>query len=265
MKIGYCQFSVQFGDKPGNRRKVETILDGVRADLVVLPELFATGYQFVDRKEAASLAETAQGETIAWARAMSEKIGGAICGGFAEKSEGRIFNSAFLVAPDLEPRVYRKIHLFDREKECFDPGDGRFDICEFRGVKLGMMICFDWVFPESMRTLAIKGAQVVCHPSNLVLPFCQQAMTVRCLENAVFAVTANRTGQEDRTADPALTFTGQSQITGPKGAILDRATADFQGVKTVDIDPMKALDKMITSRNDLLKDRRIEKYELGEG
>ena len=265
MKVGYCQFLPRFGEKESNLKNVEELLGGCNADLMVLPELFSTGYQFMDRNEAYALAETADGQTIQWAKSVAENIGGCLCGGFAERFDGQVFNSAFLVGPDSSVNIYRKIHLFDREKECFDPGDGGFDVIQFGDVKLGMMICFDWIFPESMRTLALKGAQIICHPSNLVLPFCQQAMTVRCLENGVFAITANRIGQEDRIGDQPLTFTGQSQITAPKGKIMDRASENFKGIKVLEIDPQIALDKKINPRNDLFLDRRDEKYKQCEG
>jgi predicted amidohydrolase len=66
------------------------------------------------------------------------------------------------------------------------------------GVKIGLMVCFDWVFPEVARSLALQGTDILCHPSNLVLAYCQQAMLTRCIENGVFAVTCNRFGSEDR-------------------------------------------------------------------
>jgi predicted amidohydrolase len=112
------------------------------------------------------------------------------------------------------------------------------------------------------RTLALKGADVLCHPTNLVLPFCQDAMVTRCIENRVFAVTSNRVGTESR-AGTEFTFTGRSQVVAPKGEILTRAVVDGEGVFVVDIDPMLARDKAVTETNDVLGDRRPELYELG--
>src|SRR5207253_5521489 len=74
-----------------------------------------------------------------------------------------------------------------------------------------MMVCFDWFFPESVRTLALAGAEIIAHPSNLVLPYCPDAMVIRCLENRVFAVTANRIGAEKRGRKPPLTYIGQDR------------------------------------------------------
>ena len=121
------------------------------------------------------------------------------------------------------------------------------------------MICFDWVFPEVARTLALQGADLLCHPANLVLTFCQKAMLTRCLENSVFAVTANRTGIEIRPRGK-LAFTGQSQITGPQGKVIVRSNSESQELILCEIDIESARDKSITDNNDLFIDRRPEYY-----
>ena len=121
------------------------------------------------------------------------------------------------------------------------------------------MICFDWVFPEVARTLALRGADLLCHPSNLVLTYCQKTMLTRCLENSVFAVTANRTGTETRPRGE-LVFTGQSQIVGPKGDVIVSSNSQNQELILHEIDIDTARDKSITDNNDLLSDRRPEYY-----
>jgi predicted amidohydrolase len=127
------------------------------------------------------------------------------------------------------------------------------------GGKVGMMICFDWFFPEVARVLALEGAQVICHPANLVLPWCQDAMRTRSIENRVFSVTANRIGAEKR-GNIALTFTGKSQIVTPKGDVLAQASERSESLKVVDVDPAEALDKHVTPNNDLFKDRKVALY-----
>jgi len=121
------------------------------------------------------------------------------------------------------------------------------------------MICFDWIFPETTRILALKGADVICHCANLVLPYCQEAMVTRCLENRVFAVTANRTGTETR-GEKSLHFTGKSQITGPDGSILYRAGEATEECGVVEIDPTLARNKVINPYNDAFGSRRNEYY-----
>jgi predicted amidohydrolase len=156
-------------------------------------------------------------------------------------------------------QVYRKTHLFADEKLLFLPGNSGFRVCEHRGVRIGMMVCFDWFFPESARTLTLRGSQIIAHPSNLVLPYCQTAMFARCLENRVFAVTTNRYGTED-LAGVSLTFTGASQIMSPRGERLSQAPIEGECVAVAEIDPVVADDKHVTARNDLFADRRPELY-----
>jgi len=179
--------------------------------------------------------------------------------GFAEKAGDRIYNSSLLIGPRGLIQTYRKIHLFLNEKKIFDPGDLPLEIRSVRGVKIGMMICFDWVFPEATRTLAVRGMDLLCHPSNLVLNYCQKSMLTRCLENGVFAITANRFGLEERPHG-SLRFTGGSQIVGPRGDLLVRAPAQRRRIEIAAIDPKEARNKLLTPRNHLLNDRRPEFY-----
>ena len=135
-----------------------------------------------------------------------------IVAGFAEQAVQGLYNSAAAVSAAGVIQVYRKTHLFADEKMLFLPGDTGFRIFEDAGARIGMMVCFDWYFPESARTLALAGVQIIAHPSNLVLPHCQIAMVTRCLENHVFAVTTNRFGIEALGDGRSLTFTGESQV-----------------------------------------------------
>ena len=121
------------------------------------------------------------------------------------------------------------------------------------------MICFDWIFPEAARLLSLGGAQIICHPSNLVLSFCQRAMFARSVENGVFTMTCNRIGTESRT-DRELAFTGGSQILGNRGEMLAQAGADTEETISADIKPALADEKMITLNNHLHNDRRVELY-----
>jgi predicted amidohydrolase len=180
--------------------------------------------------------------------------------GFPEESQGKVFNAAALWGPDGGVGVYRKIHLFGREKELFSPGDRGFSVWDSPFGRLGLMICFDWFFPESARSLALAGARLILHPSNLVLPYCPQAMITRCLENRVFAATADRVGVDPGAAGP-LRFIGQSQVVSPRGEVLARL-GNEEGVAVVDVNLSEADDKRLSSGNDLFLDRRPELYRL---
>lgn len=264
MKVGFVQFEVKFGEKERNIATAIRLMEEKSADLWVLPELFNSGYSFISKNEVSELSEEIPlGLTSRKLLEFARENNCAIVAGIAEKDGNKFYNSAALFTRYGLTGVYRKIHLFDREKFWFDPGNLPFSVWDFDGTKLGMMICFDWIFPEAARTLALKGAEIICHPSNLVLPFCQKAMITRCLENNVFAITANRIGTEKR-GDSNLTFTGGSQITGTRGEVLFQAGTDVEMSYVVEFDPMQAQNKAITNNNHTLNDRRPDMYELGE-
>jgi predicted amidohydrolase len=260
MRIGFYQYRPLFGKPQRNGEKVIDRLRAVRADLMVLPELAFTGYYFSGRAELRALAEEPRSSALVRSLvALCRDRGFHLVTGFAERARDKVFNSALLIGPRGLRRTYRKLHLFNEEKRWFDAGDTEVGVDTVRGARVGMMVCFDWVFPELARTLALRGADVICHPANLVLEHAQQTMLTRSLENGVFSVTANRFGR-DRRPHGALRFTGRSQIVGPRGDLLYRAPAQREVLHVHDIDPSNARDKKITPRNRLLKDRRPEFY-----
>ncbi len=263
MKAGFFQFDTTFGNKRKNFDKVGNAVKTASLDLLVLPEFFVTGYQFVSKEEVAELAEhVPDGATTDFLVNLSQDKGIYIVAGLPEKDGDKFYNSAVLTGPEGFIGSYRKTHLFYEENLFFSPGDTGFQVWDTPLGKIGIMICFDWFFPESARTLALKGAEVIAHPSNLVLPYCPQSMPVRCFENRVYAVTANRIGTEQRKEGEALTFIGQSQIISPKGEILVRAGSNEEILITADIDLSLSRDKKLNQYNDLFKDRKKEYYQV---
>lgn len=261
MNVAVVQLRPEFGDVAGNIARIVELISGEDADLFVLPELALSGYLFESPEEALSLSQTPDARDFDRIATVGRGKGAVVIVGFAERAGSGVFNSSILIAPDGSRTTYRKIQLFWGEKAIFQPGDRPPETVDVGGVRLGMMICFDWIFPEVARSLALQGADILCHPSNLVLPYCQEAMVTRCIENRVFAITANRVGTEER-AGQSLTFTGLSEIVAPSGEILTRATGDREEVLVVEIDPHVAREKKITPTNDVLADRRPEVYAL---
>ncbi|MBA4372685.1 MAG: acyltransferase [Thermodesulfovibrio sp.] len=263
MKAAFIQTNPVFGNIESNTEHTASRIATVDADLIVLPELFSTGYQFISKEETMELSEEVpDGFTTQRLIALSQERGAYIVAGIAEREGDTCYNSAVLTGPEGFLGVYRKTHLFFEEKRWFAPGDTGFRVWKTPIGAIGIMICFDWFFPESARTLALMGAEIIAHPSNLVLPFCPDAMVTRCLENRVFAVTANRVGTEKRDGVNALTFIGRSEIVSPKGAILCRASGDKQESGVIDIDPSLARNKDLNPLNNLFTDRRPEFYKI---
>ncbi len=263
MLVGFFQFAPRFGEVSHNLDQVVEKLDQADADLIVLPELFASGYQFVSRQEVITLSESVpNGPTTQRLIDLAKRRRMVIVAGLPERAGAACYNSAVVVGPSGFIGCYRKTHLFFEETLFFTPGDSGFQVWDIGPAKIGVMICFDWYYPEAARTLALKGAEIICHPSNLVLPDCPDSMPVRCLENRVFAITSNRTGSEARGGKNQLTFIGNSEIVAPQGAILHRAPRDQEELSIVEIDPAAARNKAITPYNDLLRDRRESLYHL---
>jgi predicted amidohydrolase len=179
----------------------------------------------------------------------------------AEKAGRKIYNSAVLTTPEGDHRIYRKTHLFFREKLLFDPGNTGFSVFTWRKINIGVMICFDWIFPEAARTLALAGCQVLTHPANLVMPYCQAAMVTRALENRIFCLTANRVGVE-KNRFGTLRFTGRSQVIDPSGVRLLGFSRAEEAFRTVKITPHLADTKMVNRLNDLFKDRQTAYYKV---
>lgn len=262
MIIGFAQFAPKFKDIELNLTRIERLITDVEADGLVLPELATTGYAFETKEELFPFAEPIPGPSTDRLKKLAASKNMWLVVGIPEREGSDIYNSAVLISNSPVVYKYRKIHLFNQEKLIFTPGGLPFQVISLVGanprvhpVKIGLLICFDWIFPEAARTLALKGAQIICHTSNLILPYSQNAMQTRAIENRVFIITANRTGEER-----GLKFTGKSQVVNPEGEVILKANAQEECVKVIEIDPAQALNKNITERNDVLKDRRPEFY-----
>ncbi len=243
-RVAFVQGRPAFGKRDENLEHGLALAATIRADLVVLPELWSSGYVFSSHGEVAALAEdAATGPTARALTAAARREKRHYVAGFPERSRGRFYNSALLVGPAGVKAVYRKLHLFEREQEWFSPGNLPLAVVRAGSARVGMLICFDWR----------------AHPSNLVFPNAQEAMRVRALENRLYTVTANRTGTE-RRAGGTVPFTGRSQIVDPLGEVVARASKTAQVAMAVDCDLAVARDKRLTARTPLFTNRRPAFY-----
>ena len=258
MRVAVVQTTPTFGEVQKNVDEASALMETVTADLYILPELFNTGYNFVDEGEVRILAESVDSSTLRTMSEWTRKHACYVVYGFAERAD-KIYNSAALLGPEGLIGLYRKVHLFDRENLFFAPGNLGFPVFNLPFGKVGIMICFDWIYPESTRSLALKGAQLIAHPANLVLPHCPDAMVTRCLENRVFTATADRVGEENR-GGVDLKFIGTSEIVAPNGRILCRLGVHEPAISVVDVDFALADNKQINEYNHLLKGRRPDQY-----
>jgi predicted amidohydrolase len=257
MEVAIVQFEPVFGDIEANIRQLDDLLmQAATCKLIVLPELASSGYNFADKAEALKYSEEiSDSRFIDFLEQKASEMGCHIVAGMNERDGDRFFNSSVLVGPEGLMGVYRKLHLFAGEKKIFTPGDLGVEVYQTPIGKIGMLICFDWMFPEVWRMMALKGAQIVCHPCNLVLPYCQQAVASHALINRNFVVSANRIGTEGD-----LTFTGQSVICNPKGNTIVRGDDVSVQVLTSKVDVTEADNKWITPDNHIFYDRRLDVY-----
>ncbi len=258
-KIGYVQNHPIFGEKQKNFNQVEALLAEISsADLIVLPEIFATGYTFKSKEEAKEHAEINDaGETFTFIKKIAAQKNAIIVAGYVEKEGDKVYNSCMLVHENKLIGNYRKLHLFGKETLWYDKGNLPLNVYEVNGMKIGLMICYDWFFPEVSRTLMLKGAEVIAHPSNLVMPYCPDAMVTRCLENKIYAITANRIGEEERGGNKNY-FIGKSQITGHNGERLSSAPQDKLFVSFVEVDLTETHNKNINPYNNIVEERRTD-------
>ena len=264
MKIGVGQMEPSICNVSENLERVRILLEEAEKsgiEILVLPELCNSGYVFKNINEAKQSAEkipSGQMSELLREWSSDERL---VVAGICESTHEGLFNSAGVFADGKHITTYQKIHLFLDEGDWFLPGQDAPPIINFKDYRFGVMICFDWIFPEAARSLALLGANIIAHPANLVLPYCQDAMVTRSIENHVFTITANRIGQET-DQERKLKFTGESQITDPLGKVRYRGPENKATVHVMEIDPSQAEDKNINPRNDLFLDRRERFYLL---
>lgn len=257
IKAGFLQFEPKLGEPDLNSSKIEHLIRQAKgADLVVVPELANTGYNFESKEQAVQLAESVDNSPfLNFLSNQAKKLNLYIVSGFHEIDNNLLYNTSILIGPNGIIGKYRKIHLFMNEFDFFEKGNLGLPVYDIGICKVGMLICFDWFFPEVWRILALKGADIICHPSNLVLPYAQQAVPVHGMINKTFNITANRYGTER-----GVTFSGKSIISNPSGKTLAVAASNKDKVSIVDMDINQARNKNITNRNNVFNDRFPKDY-----
>ena len=257
LKIAQIQFSPRLGKLLYNLKKVEELLEKSRtADLVIIPELANTGYNFNDRTHALELAsEVGKSDFAEMLRETSRKQNQYIVSGFHEKEGDELFNTSLLFSPAGEIGKYRKIHLFLNEKEIYSKGNLGLSVFQVEGFKMGMLICFDYHFPEVWRIMALKGAGFIAHPSNLITYKAFKVVPAQAVVNRIFIFTTNRIGTEGD-----VSFSGRSFAVDPEGEIIAEASRDQEEILFTTFNPDFARNKMLTEKNHVLSDRFPEDY-----
>lgn len=262
MKVAIVQFKPNFKQLESNLEYIKNKSEDVDADLVCFPEMATSGYFFISRDELRPFTFDFSSEIIQTFQDISTKFNRIIIFGFPERSGEKYFNSAAIIFPEEGLScVYRKTHLFYKEKLIFDPGDTGYFVKFYRtfDLNLGVMICYDWRFPEASRSLAILGADLIACPSNLITKVWTTAIPTRALENHLYFMVANRIGVEINNNEQ-VEFNGKSGIWNYNGELITLASPTDEQVLICEIEPAKSRSKKINAFNDVFADRRPEMY-----
>lgn len=267
MRIAGIQTDVTFKDVNANLSLLErTVREEVAkgTELTIFPECFSTGYCFDSLEDARTIAELIPGPSTDRVAKLCAELNTGVVFGMIEKSGNDVFNTAVLVGPGGLIGSYRKVHLPYLGVDRFTtPGNRPFEVFEFGGVRIGMLICYDGGFPEAARVLAIRGADLIVLPTNWPPGgafMAEYSINCRAMENGVYFAAVNRVGTEN-----GFSFIGRSRICSPVGETLVTIPDDSSGILRAEIDPAKARAKRIVRVPgkhviDRMADRRPEMY-----
>jgi predicted amidohydrolase len=259
MIIGALQLKVAKNNKNKNLATIAKLIDR-KVDLVVLPELFSTGYYFDTAKELREIAEEIpNGYTTRRLSEIAAKTNSYLVGAIAEKDSDNFYISAIITGPSGYIGKQRKRHLTNEEAEFFSCGT-ESAVYDINGCKVGIIICLEGWFPESARELMLKGAQVICHSALTTQQRTLDIMRIRALENKAYVILANSISTE-RHNNELITFRGDSRVIDYEGNILVNAGQEEKLI-TVEIAEDKAANKDLEDCRDLLAEVRKHKSML---
>jgi predicted amidohydrolase len=224
LKVAPLQMDIQWEQKEGNRAKVARMLselpDGI--DLVVLPEMFTTGFSMQPQ----GLAEGMNGETIQWLNSLTKDANYAICGSFIA-SEGADYFNRFVWSEKGSIRYhYDKRHLFTMagEHKVYSPGKGS-PVIEYRGWRILPRICYDLRFPVWCRTTDVDLHIYVANWPKPRVNAWDTLLKARAIENQCYVVGVNRVGIDGNANE----YVGHSAAIDSKGVLITKEHSEAEG------------------------------------
>ncbi len=258
--VALAQTKPILNDPERNLASMVKIIEDVclqrKVDLIVFPELCTTGYECGMRF--ADMAESVSEQAVAAICKSAADHHVHVAFGLAEKHkvESVVYSAAVLA--DAEGKVagdYQKLHLRGEQRLIFRPGYRHVVVSTDVGA-IGLLVGWDLAFPESARSLALMGAELICVCGSWEAPYAHEWRSYgfsRAYENAVFVAACNRVGQE-----PTYTFFGESWVVGPRGAVHVRLEDDEPGIAlaTIDLDEVRRVQE----ETQLLQARQPRSY-----
>lgn len=262
-KLAILQIDSILGDVNANLQKISSMVHSIEdkdVRMAVFCEYGTTGYSL----DLNSVAEEIPGKTTSFLEDLASKKNIWISGGMIEKGENnKPYNTSIMISPEKGlVAKYRKVHPFSFEKDQISYGDAEVIVDTELG-KVAMTICYDFIFPEYIRGLALKGAQIILNstfwfadeisgPAGWSPEQSKSLAITRALENNVFVGMSCRTGTEDK-----LWGFGHSVIVGPQGKILAEADREERIITaSIDLEMMHRWGQYAT----YMPDRRPELY-----
>lgn len=291
VKVEIIQFAPKFKDIQSNFDYIITKVISSNADVVIFPEMAVSGYFFTEGEELKKYSLSSEYFLEGELQNISSNLNKVIIFGFPEIEKvndlENIFNSAIIISPNRnETTIYRKAHLFYKENFVFDKPN-RDNIFKFSNkekfklyservnesrslfqpinisqfdLRIGLLICYDWRFPEFAKEYALNGADLIVYPSNLVTKVWENSFPARALDNRVYVAVANRIGSEQNNSNQqnneTLEFTGKSSFYDFNGNTLLKLSSDDEDSGLVEIEQNLSRNKDINSINNIFRDFR---------
>lgn len=241
MRVTLIQTALAWHDAEANRRNFDRLLAPLagQTDLVVLPEMFTTGFTMAPD----SAAEPAGGPTVDWLRSKAASLGAVVTGSIATRDQGKYFNRLIWMRPDGTHAAYDKRHLFRmaREHEHYSAGARRL-IVDLNGWKVCPLVCYDLRFPVWSRNRigGDDGFDLLLYTANWPERrryAWQTLLKARAIENICYCVGVNRVGKDGADIDYAgdsvvLDFLGQPLTPAGQGELVQTVTLDREALQT---------------------------------
>lgn len=259
MKIGCIQLNMGFGKVEENYARAEKFIREAAekgAEIIVLPEMWNTGYALEKLEE---LADVEGERTKAFLIHLAKELGVHIVGGSVSvKRDGKFYNTMYTVNKEGElVGEYSKAHLFRlMDEHLYLEAGSEMNRFTLGDLEAGGVICYDIRFPEWLRSHALSGAKVLFVPAQWPTPRIDHWKTLlqaRAIENQCFIIAVNRISRKPEN------FNGQSMVIQPWGEVLWTGAADEE-LAIVDVD-FSIVDE-VRGRIPVYDDRRPELYEL---
>jgi predicted amidohydrolase len=234
MDILLLQTDIEWQLPDNNRKRIERIIDSSPgADIIILPEMFTTGFSMSPLK----IAEKADTVTLAWMQQLSGERNSALAGSIAVEENGKYYNRFYFVKPDGSYSTYNKRHLFSfaGENREYTAGAGRV-IVEYGGFRILLQICYDIRFPVFSRNNS--DYDMIIYVASWPLPRIgawNALLPARAIENQCYVAGINRTG-----SDPAAKYNGGTALIDFFGKPIASAGFDREEavLGTVNIQPL---------------------------